>query len=44
MIAIEMRCGATEMAMPFLQKDGKGGGGRKEMDGKEGAGRGYKEK
>jgi hypothetical protein len=43
MIAIEMRRGA-KTAMPFLQKDGKGGEGRKEMDGKEGAGRGYKEK
>lgn len=39
MIVIEMRRGATETAMPFLQKDGKGGGGREETDEKESAGR-----
>lgn len=46
MIAIEMWRGATETAMPFLQKDRKGGGGgrEEETDGKEGAGRVYKEK
>jgi hypothetical protein len=38
MIAIEMRRGATETAMPFLQKDGKGGGGREGRDRREGKG------